>query len=99
MKKIIITLTILIISIIGFSQDLKIKKINNLNYEFNNNIDYDISTLYEDRIKSNFLEINEIKINSNKVEIFFKKGTSEKDISRVLSEICLIFNHQKYILT
>jgi hypothetical protein len=98
MKKLILTLSLLIISIIGLSQDLQIRKINKVNYEFNHTIDYDISSVYEDRIKSTFLEINEIKIDSNKVEISFKNGTSKKDISRVLSEISLIFNHQKYIL-
>jgi hypothetical protein len=96
MKK-ILTLLFIIFSLQLFSQDLEIKKISKTNYEFNHDIDQDIS-IYSERIKIQFEEISDIKISNQKVEISFKKGTKGKDISRILSEISLIFNHQKYIL-
>jgi len=96
MKK-ILTLLFIIFSLQLFSQDLEIKKISKANYEFIHDIDQDIS-IYSERIKIQFEEISDIKISNQKVEISFKKGTKGKDISRILSEISLIFNHQKYIL-
>lgn len=96
MKK-ILTFLFIILSLQLFSQDLEIKKISKTNYEFYHTIDQDVS-VYSDRIKSQFVEIYNIKIIGKKVEVFFNEGTDNKDISRVLSEISLIFNHQKYIL-
>ena len=96
MKK-ILTFLFIIFSLQLFSQDLEIKKISKNTYEFNHDIDQDVS-IYSERIKIQFEEISDIKISNQKVEVFFKKGTSNKDISRILSEISLIFNHQKYIL-
>jgi hypothetical protein len=97
MKKIISIIILLLISSISFSQDLEIKKINDIKYVFNHTINYDISH-YEDRLKLQFESINKIKITNQKVEIIFKENLSEIEISNILLEVSKIFNYQKYIL-
>lgn len=95
--KIILTILTLLLSISLFSQDLRIKRINEISYEFNHNIDYDVS-IYESRIESQFDKIKKIKINNQKVEILFSEETKKEDILNILSEISIIFNHKNYIL-
>jgi hypothetical protein len=97
MKKIVVTILLILLTISVFSQELEIRKISKNGYEFTHDINRGIS-FYGGRIEGQFDEIGSVEITNNTVTILFKGGTKKRDVLRVLSEVSLIFNHKKYVL-